>query len=151
MKWITKMVMEMVLFLTVVLMETPKGGRRSPPEVIPGRFPPPIFSDDSLLSPVSWFCVSLLPPHETPWGTIFIVGFRSRRSQGTKIDVIGATRAQMTSPTRPRNLAAWAYVFWPPLFGLLRSYAFFLPKTDPRKFSGHLDVVWVPETSKYRK
>ena len=34
------MVMEMVLVLTVMLMETPEGGRRSPPEVIPAAFPP---------------------------------------------------------------------------------------------------------------
>ena len=30
MKWITKMVMEMVLDLTVVLMETPEGGTKEP-------------------------------------------------------------------------------------------------------------------------
>ena len=78
MKWITKMVMEMVLVLTVVLMETPEGGWKSLPEVIPAAFPPPIFSGGSLLSSVSWFCVSPPPPRETPRGTIFIVGFRSR-------------------------------------------------------------------------
>ena len=50
MKWITKMVMDMVLVLTVVLMETPEGGWRSLPEVIRRRFPPPIFSGDSLLT-----------------------------------------------------------------------------------------------------
>ena len=38
-----------------------------------------------------------------------------------------------------------------PLVRFLRSYASFLPKTDARKFPGHSDVVWVPETSKYRK
>ena len=38
-----------------------------------------------------------------------------------------------------------------PFVRFLRSYALFLPKTDARKFPGHLDVVWVPETSKYRK
>jgi hypothetical protein len=40
MKWITKMVMEMVLVLTVVLTKTPEGGWRSLPEVIPAVFPP---------------------------------------------------------------------------------------------------------------
>ena len=30
MKWITKMVMEMVLVLTVMLMETPEGGMEEP-------------------------------------------------------------------------------------------------------------------------
>jgi hypothetical protein len=37
MKWITEM--EMVLILTVVLMEMPEGGWRSFPEVIPAAFP----------------------------------------------------------------------------------------------------------------
>ena len=58
-------------------MEEPSGGDSGsvPP-------PPPIFSGGSLLSHVSWFCVSPPPPRETPRGTIFIVGFRSRRSRG---------------------------------------------------------------------
>ena len=47
------------------------------------------------------------------------------------------------------GLCLWA--FGPPLFRLLRSYAFFLPKNDPLKFIGDLDVVWVPETRKYSK
>jgi hypothetical protein len=49
MKWITEMEMEMVLILTVVLMETLEGGWRSLSEVIPVVFPPPppIFSDGS--------------------------------------------------------------------------------------------------------
>ena len=37
---VMEMMMEMVLVLMVVLMETPEGGRRSPPEVIPAVFPP---------------------------------------------------------------------------------------------------------------
>ena len=36
----TKMVMEMVLVLAVMLMETLEGGWRRPPEVIPAAFPP---------------------------------------------------------------------------------------------------------------
>jgi hypothetical protein len=39
MKWITKMDMEMVLILMVVLMETLEGGWRSLSEVIPMEFP----------------------------------------------------------------------------------------------------------------
>ena len=38
-----------------------------------------------------------------------------------------------------------------PFVRFLGSYALFLPKTDARKILGHLDVVWVPETLKYRK
>ena len=40
MKWITKIVIEMVMVLMVVLMETSEGGWRRPPEVIPAAFPP---------------------------------------------------------------------------------------------------------------
>ena len=77
-KWITKMVMEMVLVLTVVLMETPEGGCRRPPEVIPAAFPPPIFSGGSLLSLCFWFCVSLPPHSGKRRGTFYIGVFRSR-------------------------------------------------------------------------
>ena len=55
MKWITKMVMEMVLVLTVVLMETLEGDGgafRGDSDSVP---PPPILSGGSLLSPVLWF------------------------------------------------------------------------------------------------
>ena len=62
MEWITKMVMEMVLVLAVVLMETPEGGWRRHPEVISAAFPPPIFSGGSLLSLCFWFFVSPPPP-----------------------------------------------------------------------------------------
>ena len=40
MKMVMETVMEMVLVLAVVLMETPEGGWRRPPEVIPAAFPP---------------------------------------------------------------------------------------------------------------
>ena len=53
MKGITKMMMEMVLVLGVVLMETPEGGWRRPPEVIPAAFPP------LRSSPAAAFCLSV--------------------------------------------------------------------------------------------
>ena len=37
-----------------------------------------------------------------------------------------------------------------PLVRFLRPQVFFLPNIDARKFAGDLDVVWVPETLKYR-
>ena len=40
MKIVMETVMEMVLVLAVVLMETPEGGWRRPPEVILAAFPP---------------------------------------------------------------------------------------------------------------
>ena len=39
----------------------------------------------------------------------------------------------------------------PPLVCFLRSQVFFLPNIDAPKIASHLDVVRVPETSKYRK
>ena len=60
----------------------------------------------------------------------------------------------MGDPTRSGNLATWAHPFLP---SGLRFFDSFAPtfrsfqKSDPRKVSSHLDVVWVPETSKYRK
>jgi hypothetical protein len=49
MKWITEMEMEMVLILTVVLMETLEGGMEEPFRGDSGGVPPPppIFSDGS--------------------------------------------------------------------------------------------------------
>ena len=154
MNWITKMVMEMVLVLTVVLMETPEGERRSLPEVIPAAFPPPIFSGGSLLSPISWFCVSPPPSSGKHRGTIFIVVFRSRRSFGKKDRRQRSHEAQNKGSHAARessHVGLCVLALGPPLLRLLRSYAFFLPKFDPRKFSGHLNVFWVPETQKYRK
>ena len=79
------MVMEMVLVLTVVLMETPEGGMEEPSggdsgSVSPLRSSPAtafclLFRD---------FCVSPPPPFETHRGPIFIVGFRSKGSFGKK-------------------------------------------------------------------
>ena len=87
-------------------------------------------------------------------GGYFIVGFRSRRSRGQKdrwqrsheAENKGSHAAKESGRVGPCVLA-----LGPPLLRLLCSYAFFLPKNDPRKFIGHLDVVWVPETKKYRK
>ena len=74
-------------------------------------------------------------------------------ASGRSIDANGATRAKIGGPPRPSTVAAWGPLsaFWPPLFSILFPNALFLPKNDPRKFSAHLDVVWVTETSKYRK
>ena len=107
--------------LTLVLMETLEGERRSLPEVIPAAFPPSIFSGGSLLSPVSWFCVSPQPARETPRGTIFIVGFRSRRSQGDKDRQQRSHEAQNKGSHAAKEsghvgLCLWA--FGPPLFRL---------------------------------
>ena len=100
------------------------------------------------------FCVSLPPPRETPRGTIFIVVFRSRRRHGDEdrrdrrleAQDRGSHAAKESGHVGPPLLALGF-----PFFRFLRSYTLFLPKNDPRKILGHLDVVWVPETSKYRK
>ena len=71
----------------------------------------------------------------------------------------GSEQAEARGPGwgTPRGQGIWPR--GPTPFGLLVSVSSiplrlrFVPskKNDPRKVSGHLDVVWVPETSKYRK
>ena len=87
-------------------------------------------------------------------GDYFIVVFRSRRRLGKKDrrqrsheGPDGGSHAAKESGHVGHPLLALR----PPFVHFLRSHALFLPKTDARKFLGHLDVVWVPETSKYRK
>ena len=114
---------------------TPAAPRRS--------FPPLICTSRSLF----WcFYVSATLPSGKHWGAIFIVGFRSRRSFGKKDRLQRSNEGKVVGPTQTKNLATWAYAFGPPLFRLLPS-----KKNGPLKFIGHLDVVWVPETQKYRK
>ena len=137
-------------FIMVTMVEmlekmetTPAAPRRS--------FHPPICSSRSS---VSWFCVSAAPPSESRRGTIFIVVFRSRRRHG---DENGRHRSNEGGDRCSHAARESGRVGPPKIFlGLsfvrfLGSYALFLPKNDPRKILGHLDVVWVPETSKYRK
>ena len=69
------------------------------------------------------FCVSPPPPSETPRGTIFIVGFRSRRSHGDENGRHRSHKAQDRDPTRPRNLATWAHLFSPSCLRLFASFA----------------------------
>ena len=64
---------------------------------------------------VSWFCVSPPPPPETPRGTIFIAGFRSRRSHGDENGWHRSHEGEKGCLTRPRVLAAWD----PPISSLL--------------------------------
>ena len=93
-------------------------------------------------------------PFGIRWGTIFIVGFRSRRSRGRKDRRQRSHEAPEGGPHAAKEsgrVGLCLLAFGHPLFLLLRSYAFFLPKIDTLKFLGHLDVVWVPETKKYRK
>ena len=93
-------------------------------------------------------------PFRKPSGTIFIVVFRSRRRHG---DENGRHRSN-EGGERCSHAARESGCVGPPKI-LLRlsfmrfivSYALFLTKNDPRKILGHLDVVSVPETSKYRK
>ena len=85
---------------------------------------------------------------------IFIVGFRSRRSRGRKDRRQRSHEAPEGGPHMAKESGCVGHPLLglrPPLVCFLRSQVLFLPKTDARKFSGHLDIVWVPETSKYRK
>ena len=89
------------------------------------------------------FCVSLPPPRKTPRGTIFIVGFRSRRRHGDEDRRHRRLEAQDRGPHATKESGRVG----PPLSALespfvrfLRSYASFLPKNDPREILGHLDI-----------
>ena len=136
-------IMVMMVEMLEKMETTPAAPRRS--------FPPPICSSRSS---VSWFCVSAALPSESRRGTIFIVVFRSRRRHGDE----DRRHRRLEAQDRGSHAAKESGRVGPPLLALgfpffrfLRSYALFLPKNDPRKILGHLDVVWVPETSKYRK
>ena len=87
-------------------------------------------------------------------GAIFIVGFRSRWSRGRKDRRQQSHEAPEGGPHGAKESGRVDHPLLglrPPLICFLRSQVLFLHKTDARKFSGHLDGVWVPETSKYRK
>ena len=81
------------------------------------------------------------PPFRRASGTIFIVGFRSRRRFGEKIDSNGASRPQMVGPTWPRNLAAWATLFWPSCLRLFASFAPTLCSFQKRMLV-NFQVIW---------
>ena len=139
---------------SLLIMETVEmslGEMETTPAAPLRSFPPSICSSRSLFR---GFCVSAAFPSGKRRGTIFIVVFRSKGSFGKKDRRQRSHEGQKGGSHTAKGsgrvgLCLWA--FGPPLFCLLRSYAFFLPKNDPLKFIGHLDVVWVPETQKYRK
>ena len=100
------MVMEMVLVFTVVMMETSGGGMEEPTGGDSGSVSP------LRSSPAAAFCllfrvyrVSPLSPRETPRGTLFIVGFRSRRSHG---DENGRHRSHEGEKRVPHAARGWA-------------------------------------------
>ena len=79
---------------------------------------------------------------------IFIVVFRSRRSQGDEDRRHWSHEAQ----DEGSHTAKESGQVGPPILSLeslfvdfLRSYVSFLPKNDPRKILGHLDVIWIHE------
>ena len=87
-------------------------------------------------------------------GAIFIVGFRSRLSHGRKDRWQRSHEDPEGGPHVAKEFGRVGHPLLglrPPLVCFLRSQVFFLHKTDARKFSVHLDVVWVPETQNYRK
>ena len=136
-------IMETVEMSLGVMEITPVAPRRS--------FPPPICSSSSLFR---CFCVSAALSSRKRQGTIFIVGFRSRESFGKKDRRKRSHEAQngwSHAAQESGCVGLSILALRPPLLHLFRSYAFFLSKNDPHKFAGHLDVVWVPETQKYRK
>ena len=103
---------------------------------------------------VSWFLCFCGAPFRRASGTSFIVGFRSRRSfwrkdrrqRSLEAPDGGSHAAKESGHVGPTKILLGL-----PFVRFLGSYALFLPKTDARKILGHLDVVWVPETSKHGK
>ena len=126
-------------------METPEGGWRRPPEVIPAAFPP---SDLLRRQPsVSLFlvlCFSAASSRKTLGDLLYRHFLGHEDASGRRIDANGAIRAEIGGPTRPGTVAAWGTIFWP---SGLRSLSSFAPrsssfqKNDPRKFISHYDVV----------
>ena len=121
-------------------------GKETTPAAPRRSFPPPIFSSRSLFR---GFCVSAALSFAKALGGLYIVVFRSRRSFGKKDRRQRRPEGQDGGPHAVRNLAAWAHPFWP---SGLRFFDSFAPtfrsfqKSDPRKISGHYDVIWSPET-----
>ena len=132
-------------------VETLLGEVETTPAVLRRSFPPPICMFRPLFRGFSVYG-RLLAIYVG--GAIFIVGFRSRRSRGRKDRRQRSHEAPEGGPHAAKESGRVGHPLLclrPPLVYFLRSQVFFLHKTDARKFSGHLDVVWVPETSKYRK
>ena len=120
------------------------------PEVLHRSFPPPIGSPRSLFR---FLCFCGAPSRERR-GIIFIGVFRSKRSLWRKDRRQRSSEAQDGGSHAAKESGRVGHpllALGPPFVRFIRSHASFLPKTDPRKLLGHLDVVWVPETSKYRK
>ena len=72
------------------------------------------------------FGVSVFSAASSPKGAgrLFLYSFLGQdEASERKIDGNGATRVKMSGPTRPRNLAAWAYLFWPSGFHFFASFA----------------------------
>ena len=122
------------------------GGMEEPFRGDSGSVSPPLRS-----SPTVAFCllfrgfyVSPPPPCTTSRGTIFIVGFRSRRRHG---DENGRHRSNEGGERCSHVARESSHMGHPkillglPFVRFLGSYALFLPKNDPRKILGHLDVV----------
>ena len=143
--------MDYSLFI-MVSVEMLLEGKETTPAAPRRSFPPPIFSSRSLFRGL---CVSAALSFAKALGGSIYSRFRSRRSFGKKDrrqrrpeGHFGGSHAVRESGHVGPPLSA----FWSPFLRFLCAYVSFLPKkSDPRKVSGHLDVVWVPETSKYRK
>ena len=127
------------------------GEMETTPTALRRSFPPPICRSRSLFRGFS-VCGRLLAIYVG--GAIFIVGFRSRWSCRRKDRRQLSHEASECGPHAAKESGRVGHPLLglrPLLVCLLRSQVFFLPKTDARKFSAHLDVIWVLETSNYRK
>ena len=118
------------------------GGDGDHPGSAPPEFSP---SNLQLLISVSVFLCLRPPPCETPRGTIYAIGFRSRRNQGDEDQRHQSHEGERECPMRPGTGAVWAHLFSSSDFLFLGSLACTSSSFQilgPRKILGHLDVVW---------
>jgi hypothetical protein len=133
------------LFIMVMKVESSEGMEKTP--AAPRRSFP-LQSSISLAS-ISCFYVLAALSLATRRGTLFIDGFRSRRIHRDKdrrhqSNEVGTGRPHVAQTSG--HVGHACFLLGPPLLHFLLSEVLFREKTGPRKVSGNLDFVWVPES-----
>jgi hypothetical protein len=98
---------------------------------------------------ISVFSISSPPPFATRRGTLYIVGFRSRRSQRDEDRRHQSNEVRTSSPHAAQASGCMGHAYFslgPPLLHFLVSEVLFCEKTGSHKVSSNFDSVWVPES-----
>ena len=117
------------------------GGDGDHPGSAPPEFPP---SNLQLLISVSVFLCLRPPPSGKCRGTIYAVGFRSRRNQGDEDRRHRSHEGEKGVPHAAcyrGRMGPRIFLLRLPFSWILGSYVIFLPNIGHRKILGHLDVV----------